>query len=299
MVLLWVIGAAPYEYLIIKNIILSGDVQATLASALFGNMWQGRVLNISISTKIVFENIIFIMLNFPTPNFVLFFVGLWALRKPSPSRSFTNIMLAMLILHFVFAFRYTVIDRYAFFLPFYCLAAVLIGLGADVALRRFNLKALVFVMLAFSLLPAPVYYLTPAIGRKYYPPLAQRRQRPYRDEYKYFLQPWKTGYRGAERFADEALSMVEENAIIYADSTIVHGLLYVQEVKGKRRDVNIVWTYDMSENAPIFNENTIEQLLKNHAVYVVSPLENYCPQFLLERYDFEQQGILWKVVKRK
>ena len=29
---------------------------------------------------------------------------------------------------------------------------------------------------------------------------------------------------------------------------------------------------------------------------VVSPLAGYCPQFLLEQYEFEQAGILWKVV---
>jgi hypothetical protein len=296
-VLLWVIGALPYEYLIIKNIILSGDVQATLVSAVFGNMWQGQVLNTSISMKIALENLIFILLNFPTPNLVFFFVGLWALYKTAPSRSFANIILALLILYFVFAFRYTVPDRYVFFLPFYCFVAVLIGLGADVILSRYDRKALVFVVLAFALLPIPTYYVTPAVVRKMYKPLGQRRQRPYRDEYNYFLQPWKTGYRGAERFANEALDIVEKNAIIYADSTIIHVLLYVQEAKGKRSDVKIVSKYYMSENAPAFTDDTIEQLMESSSVYVVSPVPGYCPQFLLEQYKFEQVGIIWKVVK--
>ena len=294
-VLLWLIAASPYEYLIIRSIIRSGDVYATLASAVFGDMWQGRVLNTSISTKIVFENIIFILLNFPTPNFVLFFVGLWTLRKTGPTRTFTSIILALIILHFVFAFRYTVPDRYVFFLPFYCLAAALIGLGADVVLRRYNPKVLAFVVLAFTLLPILAYCFTPAIGRKIYPPLGQRRQRPYRDEYKYFLQPWKTGYRGAERFANEALNTVEKNAIIYAYTTDVHALLYVQQVKGKHSDVKIVSAHDMSENAPVFSEDTIEQLLKISTIYVTSPMPGYCPDFLLKRYNFEKSGVLWKV----
>ena len=239
----------------------------------------------------------FILLNFPTPNLLLFFVGLWTLRKTAPSRSFANIIIAMLILHFVFAFRYTVPDRYAFFLPFYCLAAVLVGLGADVFLRRFNRKALVFIVLAFALLPAATYYFTPDIARKAYKPLGQRRQRPYRDEYKYFLQPWKTGYRGAERFANEALDTVEENAVIYADPTTVHVLLYAQQAKGRRNDVKIVSRYYTSKNTPAFNENTIEQLMENSSVYVVSPIPGYCPQFILDQYKFEQAGIIWKVVE--
>jgi hypothetical protein len=298
MILVWIIGASPYEYLIIKSIILSGDVRGTLVSAAFGRLWQGAVLNTSISMKTVFENIIFIALNFPTPTFVLFFVGLWVLWKMAPSRSFANILFGLLALHFLFAFRYTVPDRYAFFLPFYCLAAVLIGLGADAALTRYKYKCAILAALVFALLPIPVYSVTPDLARRMYKPLGERRQRPYRDEYKYFLQPWKTGYWGAERFADEALDMVEENAIIYADSTIIHLLLYTREAKSDRGDVKIVSEYYMSENAPAFTEDTIELLMKNSAVYVVSAQENYCPPFILENYDTVKKGVLYRVVEK-
>ncbi|UCF44273.1 MAG: DUF2723 domain-containing protein [Planctomycetota bacterium] len=296
-VLMWVIGALPYEYLVIKNIMLSGDIHATLVSAMFGRLWQANVLNVSMSVKIVLENIIFVLLNFPTPNFVLLFVGLWALRQKAPGRSFANVILALLVLYFAFAFRYTVVDRYVFFLPFYCLAAILIGLGADVVFRRYSHKEeVVLVMLAFCLLPIPIYLVTPTVARKMYKPLGQRRQRPYRDEYDYFLQPWKTGYKGAEKFANEALNGVEENAIIYVDSTIVHLLLYMREAKSERKDVKIVSEYYMSENAPAFTEDTIERLMASSPVYVVSPLSGYCPSFLLQRYKFEQAGVLWKVI---
>ena len=298
-VLLWIIGAAPYEYLIIKNIIWTGDLWATLASAAFGNMWQGHVLNTSVSMKMVLENIIFILLNFPTPNFILLFVGLWFLRKKAPSRGFANIITAMLILYFVFAFRYIVPDRHVFFLPFYCLAAVLIGVGADVFLSRYNRKLLVLLVLAFALLPIPTYGAAPTLARKTYKALGRRRQRPYRDEYKYWLWPWKTGYYGADRFANEALDSVEENAIIYAFTTDVHVLLYVQEVKGKRGDVRIVSNYDSSKNAPALDENIIADLANNTALYVVSPLKGCCPDFLLENYDFVRAGVLWKATGKK
>jgi hypothetical protein len=297
-VVLWVIGAWPYEYVVIKNIIMSGDVAGTLSSAVFGNMWQNRVLNTSISLKMALENVAFVLLNFPTPNIVLLLVGLWALHKKAPSRSFANIIAAMLILYFLFALRYTVADRYVFFLPFYCLGAVLVGLGADIAFERHSRKSLALLVLAFALLPVPVYAVTPALARKVYKPLGRRRQRPYRDEYKYFLQPWKSGYRGAERFAREALDAVEENAIVYAYTTEVHALLYVQEVEGKRQDVGIISSFNSSADRPVLNEQTATSLVRNSALYVVSPVKGYCPAFLLERYDFVRQGLLWKVVER-
>ena len=68
MAIFWIVGAIPYEYLIIKNIIQSGDFLGTLSSAAFGNSWQGTVLNTKLSIKMVKENLMYIILNFPTPN---------------------------------------------------------------------------------------------------------------------------------------------------------------------------------------------------------------------------------------
>jgi hypothetical protein len=296
---LWVIGALPYEYLIIKNIILTGDIQGTLASTFFGNIWQQHVLNTFMSSTIILENILFITLNFPTPNILLLFFGLWALRKQFFSSSFTSIVFALLVLNFVFAFRYIVFDRYVFFLPFYCLASVFIGFGADLFLSRYNSKALTVLLVVFALMPAVVHFVTPEVARRYYPALGQLRQRPYRDEYDYFLKPWKRGYRGAERFANEALGTADENSIIYAYPTDAHALLYVQEVKGKRKDIKIVSDYDNSSGAPEFSTETIADLMNSSTVYAVSPFKHFCPDFLLEGYDFVKEGHLYRVIENR
>jgi len=298
-VLLWMVGAAPYEYLIVKSIVQSGDVAGTFASALFGTIWQGRVLNTTVTGRLVLENLAFVLLNFPTPNILLFFVGFWVLGRVTSSRAFANIVLAMMVLHFIFAFRYTVPDRYAFFLPFYCFAAIFIGLGSVAVIRKYRRPAIAAALLLLALLPVLVYFFTPAIARRYYKPLGQRRQRPYRDEYVYFLQPWKCGYNGAERFATEALTSIKEpNAVLYAYTTDVHALLYVQEVKGIRPDVRIVSDHDRGANAPVLDANSVTDLMKQSALYVVSPVKSYCPRFLLENYRFEKAGLVWKVLPK-
>ena len=297
-ILLWIIGAAPYEYLVVKNLLISGDVGGTLASAFFGASWQNSVLNTALSAKIVFENIVFILLNFPTPNFVLLFAGLWLICKKTTDRVFANVVLVLVLMHFAFAFRYTVPDRHVFFLPFYCLAAVVVGLGAEFVLSRFSSRAVLVAVTVFAFLPAAAYAVMPEIGRRYYKPLAERRQRPYRDEYKYWLQPWKTGYRGAERFANEALDLVEENAIIYAYTTDVHALLYLQEVKGKRKDVRITSYTNRSANAADIGKGVGCDSANSAAVYVVSPIKGYCPDFILEDYDFVKEGVLYRAVTR-
>ena len=330
-VLLWIVGALPYECLIIKNIVQTGDVAGTLASAAFGLRWQGAVLNTSLSAKLVKQNLQYILYNFATPNILLFFVGCFALLRNTARPGLRNILLVLAVLFFLFAFRYTIADRYAFFIPFYCVASIIIGAGAYVAVRhingrgpvaplvtvpfnvqrqtkrvaqpsndsRSNRKAFSYLILLFSLLPVFVYAYAPSLAAKMQLDLGTRGDVPYRDDYKYFLQPWKTGYDGAERFAKQALEAVENNAVIYADSTTVAPLLYVQEVKGARPDVKIVSGTAKSKDAPRFDKTTIERLLQDGPIYVVSPKPGYCPAFVLDNYELVQAGLLWRVVGRK
>jgi hypothetical protein len=298
MALLWVVGVLPYAYIIADEMIRTGDVAATLASAVFGKGWEGQVLNTSLTPRMVLENFVFIALNFPTPNIVFLVLGIVAILRLQP-HGFVAILIAVMVLFFAFAFRYTVPDRHAFFFPFYVPAAMCIGAGAySFSLRR-NSTLVKVAVFGFALLPVGVYFYTPTLGRHFYKSLSERRQVPYRDDYKYWLQPWQTGYRGGERFAAEALGQVERNAVIYADSTTVHAILYMQEQRGMRPDVGIVSSSDHSPNAPALTEQTVDALLASSAVYVVSAQTSYCPQYLLDNYDTVREGVLYRVLKRK
>jgi hypothetical protein len=173
------------------------------------------------------------------------------------------------------------------------------GLGMSLLQERIKSKVLVPAVLAFGLLPVGVYVVAPTIAKKTHLNIGTRADIPYRDDYKYFLQPWRTADRGAEEFAEKALEVEEHDAVIYADSTTIGPLLYVQEVKGKRQDVKIIYGAVKSKNAPDFNEQTIGRLLKDGTVYVVSRRPGYCPAFVLDNYDLVPAGILWRVVERQ
>lgn len=297
-VLLWVVGALPYEYLIVRNIIQTGDVAGTLASAAFGLSWRADVINTSLSMRLIKENILFFALNFPTPNLLLFFAGCVALFKAAPRLPLRKVLLGMMVLFFVFAFRYTIVDRYAFFIPFYCMVSILIGLGAFRLQKQIGRHRLLYAAMICTVLPVGVYAAAPTLAEKMAVDIGTRSDVPFRDDRKYFLQPWKTGYRGAERFAYEALRSVEGSAVICADTTTVAPLLYVQQVKGERPDVKVVSGIVTSEGAPQFNEDSIERWLEAGPVYVVSAGPGYCPQFVRDNYDLIQAGVLWRVVER-
>jgi len=298
-VLLCIIGALPYEILIASNMIQTSDIAGTLASAAFGRRWQGAVLNTSLSTGIVKENILYILFNFPTPNIMLLFAGCLAMFRVSLHRGLRNVLIGLLVLFFLFAFRYTVPDRYTFFIPFYCVASILIGLGASLVQERVRSRVAFYLVLMFGLIPVGVYAAAPRLADGMEIKVGTRDDIPYRDDGEYFLRPWKTGYAGADRFADEALNLVEDNAVIYADITTVAPLLLARQVKGLRPDVAIVSGTVNSEDAPDFDAGSIARLLAERPVYVVSAKAGYCPEFLLDNYDFVRVGILWQVVESK
>ncbi|MHC4725214.1 MAG: protein O-mannosyl-transferase family, partial [Planctomycetota bacterium] len=152
-ILLWCIGASAYIFLIIKNMIDTGDVCSTLASAFFGNNWQSSVLNFSLSLKLIKENLILIAYNFPTPNIILFLIAFFGLKKTLQFRNFFYILLSMLILYFIFAFRYTVPDRFAFFIPFYLLVSIFIGFGVQMLVTRIEKPILYCIILILALMP--------------------------------------------------------------------------------------------------------------------------------------------------
>jgi hypothetical protein len=297
-VLLWIAGAMPYEYLIVKNMMQTGDMAGVLSSAAFGRSWQAAVLNVSLSTKMVQENLLYILFNFPSPNILLFFAGCFGVFKLSRPGGLRSVTLALLVLFFVFAFRYTVPDRYAFFIPFYCMAAILTGVGTRWLQDWTDHKAVALLILLFGVLPIGIYAVAPTVVKKAPLNIGTRNDIPYRNDYSYFLQPWKTGYRGAGRFAREALTQVPENAIIYADVTTVAPLLLEQQAEAKRSDVAIISGTVNSKEAPQFNEHTIAELLKDRPIYIVSSKRRYCPEFVLRQYDLVQAGILWRIVER-
>jgi hypothetical protein len=206
--------------------------------------------------------------------------------------------MGLIVLFFVFAFRYTVSDRYAFFIPFYCMVSIFIGLGTSLLQKQTGRRSPIYAVMICTVLPVGVYAAAPALAEKMGVDIGTRGDVPFRDDRKYFLQPWKTGYRGADRFAHEALRTVEESAVICADTTTVAPLLYVQQVNGQRPDVKIVSGIITSEGAPPFNQDSIEQLLEAGPVYAVSPKVGYCPQFVRDNYDLVPTGVLWRVVER-
>jgi hypothetical protein len=296
--LAWVVGCLPYEVLIVHRMVETGDILGTVSSALFGSQWKGQVLNVTLSVRIIKENLLFWALNFPTPNAVLGVLGLALVVRRARLDTFGAMVLALTLLFLAFAFRYTVPDRYAFFIPFYAMVCLLMGWGTHVVLAKGHGRWVLGTMILAALLPVAVYAVAPWLAQRSGMRMPTRGDVPYRDDLSFFLRPWKTGYTGADRFAREALGSAAPHAVIYADLTTVGPLLVTQQTQTVRSDVAIANPVIPSPASPPLNAQVLPGLLETRPIYVVSCKSGYCPQFMLARYDLVKAGLLWQVKTR-
>ena len=292
--MIWLVGTLPYSSLILQGMIESQDITGTLVSAAFGDRWQDDVLNASVSWRVARENILYIVLNYPTINIALVFIGFFGQFRKQTRQVMLGVLGALVFVFLLFAWRYTVPDRYAFFIPVYCVMALFMGKGLHDLSKHGNIK-LVCLALAFSLCPVLVYALIPGVLRVQGYSLGTRRNITYRDDLTYFLQPWKTGYQGADRFAQEVFERLNEHAVLYADHTTVAPLVLYQDSHGIRPDVHVVSPVIHTPGAPEFSEVSLDQLLTTRPVYVVSDQPGYCPSFLHGNYALHQRGHVFQV----
>jgi hypothetical protein len=296
--LAWVAGAGLYLALIVAQIIGGEAPGAAVYSALFGTGYADHVLKLLPGPEQLINSVLYLGLNFPTPAVLLVIPGLaavWRMRF----KTLGVMIIALLAVHLVWAVRYDVPDQYTFFIPSLVLLAVITGCGAARFLegRSARWRAVLIVAAAF---PAVVYVPLPRMARAAGLRLGLSRTVPYRDEYAYFLHPWKTGYRGAERFACGLGEMLPESAVLIADGTTVRPIHYLQQLGHWRRDVEVFPALDRpTEATRELSEQRLAGALAAGRVFVVTPQRGYCPSWLLERYEFVRDGPVYRVVGRK
>ncbi len=298
LLLAWACGAGLYLSMIGVEIARGAGVGETLRSAIFGRSYMRNVMNLLPSRRQIVHSVLYLGLSFPTPVVLLVLPALASLRTGT-FRPVRVAIAALLAVHLVFAVRYDVPDQYTFFIPSLVLIGILIGLGADRFLRGRS-AGWTACLVVGALLPAAVYAPLPRVARAFHLPLGVSRGVPYRDEYAYFLHPWKTGYEGAWRFANEVREVLPGGAVLIADSTTVRPIQYLQLTGRWPRDVT-VWPPMPEPGQPIraLTEQDLHVALSAGKVYVVSTEPGYCPAWLRDGYEFCRYGIVYRVCGRR
>ncbi|MCL2330065.1 MAG: DUF2723 domain-containing protein [Phycisphaerae bacterium] len=284
----WTLAGGLYWGMVLGKIMTSGNVASTLRSAFFGSYSQ-KVLNTKISIGQLKKSILYVGLNFPTPLLLLLPVGLWSLWK-SPRQLFGTVLTALLIVHLAWAVHYDVPDQYAFFILTIVLMAVVLGLGIDYFLAtrphprsRSNWT---YGVVAAALLPALIYIPLPQLAKK--ANIFVGIERPFRDGYDWFLHPYKTGDRSAEKFIAWLEEYLPPHAVLIADDTVVRPVHYMMLTRHWRPDVTVYPTLDEPETIP--SEQQVRDALIQGRLFVVTARPGYCPDWLLENYETEPFG---------
>ncbi|HUW81471.1 MAG TPA: DUF2723 domain-containing protein [Phycisphaerae bacterium] len=308
--LCWLVGFGPMLWLMVGQLWAGNSVAAVFRSLLFGG-GSGRggygnaVLNLRVSGRGLIRSAEYLLLNFPTPIGLLAVAGLiTARRRAALPKAMRRLLTGLLIAFGLFAIRYNVPDWLVFFWPFYIVLSVFIGLGATwflLGARRWWVP----VTLCVAIAPAAVYALLPGVARNWPVSLGVGRSIPYRDGYRYFLQPWKTGYHGARQFGVEALTAAEPDGVLIADSTILPVLKYLQEVDGISGHVTVQGFADHCFYGPaVITRQTIDSVLRSgRFVGVCSDHPTYVPDWLSEaarrkpgaRFTLRRTGVIHQV----
>jgi hypothetical protein len=254
----------------------SRDAWATIESALLGDGYRENVLNTKLSLHSLFKSLGFIIINFP--NLLLPLAGYGILRASRLNITTTarRALLAGLMLHALFAMRYSIVDQHTFFLPTYVFLAIFGGIGFAVWIQGPSMNQrrgrwiAAFALLAWT----PVFYaFLPGLARHWKVLGSAERHKPYRDDYDYLFTPWSIAEKSAERMSREAVALagadgviivedrMAEFAVRYQARNIAHGLQIVGDadwrkwgspVKSKQPTVFVPLNVNKMPEAPEF-----------------------------------------------
>ncbi|MCZ6815121.1 MAG: DUF2723 domain-containing protein [Planctomycetota bacterium] len=284
---LFAIGTLPYTWLSLADFWNGQPLLKTLRLALVGPPhFESLVLGTSFRLdQQASRTLGYFCLNFPTPLALLAPIGIWRAWNDRRMRGFAAIGIAILVIAFVFAFRYDVPDQYVFFTPCYILFAVFAGLAIPRIAAASRKKATLCI--ALSLLSLPAYEIAPFAMQRFGISIGGARDLPFRDTYRYFIRPRKNGENGTERFAEYALKRAAPDGLLTADVTIKYALAYVRDIQGRHRGVTLVdspYAPVREPTVPYTREGIAEFVAKGTA-YICDNTPGAIPKWILEGFD--------------
>lgn len=269
----WTAGASPLLVIVSIEALRSG-VGPAIHSALFGK-FQGAVLALV-------PNWSFFKLNMAMSSLSLIsllppLAMLGALRLRNELGRPLALGLAVIgFVQFGFFVRYPVVDQFTFVLPSLVVVAILSAAGLrslDKAYPR-RTAAHIAVCLALVVAAPTTYAVIPAVVEWSGVYSGRTRERPFRDEVRYWIVPWKHAERSAEQFAEHALRAAAPDGVVFADSTALPALHLMQRRMPTtgRVDIRDFARAPWEEVASSF---AARDLATYREFYVVSPVQRY------------------------
>jgi len=292
----WLVGGTLYWIVAAMEYWRTGSAAETLQAVTVGR-WASQVFNLADLPGLFVRSAQYVALNYPTPLILAIPIGAIALLRRREAMA--RLVLVLGAVYLVWAARYKVVDQYAFFIPFYVLASVMVAAGARAVLDRVGRWGPA-VLLVAALVPVGVYAVLPALGRRIEFPKFDRAL-PYRDSYAYFLRPWQTGNEGPRRFARETLESLPAGAVLFTDTTPRPPLVCLQALEAVRPDVRLAVPGGLGPETVGRYWNSRRNLVPEFAadgrrVFVVSDHRAYMPRWMAAHTKRVPFGLVFEVV---
>ncbi len=285
----FILGASPYLFLIVKSTLTTGGWIDAFHSALFGK-YASDVLNTGSKWRYLKANAGLASLNFMNLILPLALAG-WLNMKKRAGIMLTCVFIIITLIELIFFIRYSVPDQFTFILP----SLVMISIAVSVAIshlleksKKWKTITLALCLLSFLLQPA-IYAAVPGIINSAGIKIKRARKRPFRDELKYWLIPWKNNENSAEKFAAAALKKAMPDGILICDSTTLYPLLVAQQRDRFSPDVKVL------SSGTIIDNKAHADIFKNRAIFTVLPSLNLLPSEIRGHAVLNPDGVLWKV----
>ena len=292
------LGSAPIIRLCLSFLLEGHTVVETLQNLLFGKDYQDVVLGGGpLKPKLILANYALAAFSLVNPCWLLSLRGIFTLKRSLPGKEtlFKRLLLGLSLMHLIFWIRYFVSDQATFILPTLALLSIWTGIGAASLPRSREgriLLPLCLTGLLLSILSPPIAGRALSMGR--FSALVKRqRSLPGRDETSYWLSPWKSVEKSAQRFVHLVDSQLKPGDLLIADTTTAAPLLAARA----RGDISREWTL-LTYLLPGFSEERgIKAMQKADRIYIVSPTPGYVPLPILLNgtYRFVREGILYRV----
>jgi hypothetical protein len=206
------------------------------------------------------------------------------------------------LIYLAFGATYGVADQHTFLVPAFVVVAIVLALGAERFLARRGEPVRHLAIVACAFLSPIVYALLPSIvaqsdlGARVLP----QREVPYREPYTWFLQPWRCGYNGAERFARAALSELPDGAWLAADSTLGPPINYLQAARSFRRDVRLLSTVARQPWLDRLDESAhFDDMIDRGWFFTATAEPRHLPRRLRgDEFRIEPYGVVYKVLRK-
>ncbi len=239
MAVAWIMGSLPYTMMIVQEAVHSGDLMATIHSALFGHGFREEVSTLFPRPAFTAISLAFMFLSFPGLSLPLA-VRSWR-RRQTTGVSLPGMVYALAAVQLGFFLRYDVIDQYTFLVPVFPLLALMAGCGFATLTRRGSIRT-AWVFLALQI---PLYAISPWMAETSGVLKPFARNKPFRNDAQYLLWPWRSQDRSAHQLAEAALhAALPDGTIVMADPMATHTLQWMRREMGLEADIRLLRPQD-------------------------------------------------------